>query len=134
MQNEQKPDHLWNADGLEIFIGSEKIEQGGPLLFTDRQVLLGAGKNNQTFVANQSAQPAIETSVTPTVDGKGYTLEASISWTALAITPKEGMEILFDLALNNSTDGKGRSCQLVWCGGARNSSDRSAWGRLTLVP
>lgn len=23
---------------------------------------------------------------------------------------------------------------LVWCGGARNSTDRSAWGRLTLVP
>jgi len=72
MQNEQKPDHFWNADGLELFIGGEKIEQGGPLLFTDRQVLLGAGKNNQTFVANQSAQPAIETSVMPTVDGKGY--------------------------------------------------------------
>ncbi len=134
MMNEQKPDHLWNADGLELFIGSEKTDQGGPLLFTDRQVLLGAGKNNQTFVANQPAQPAIETSVTPTVDGKGYTLEAAIQWAALAITPKEGMELLFDIALNNSTDGQGRSCQLVWCGGARNSSDRSAWGRLTLIP
>jgi len=134
MLNEQKPDHLWNADGLELFIGGEKIDQGGPLLFTDLQVLLGAGKNSQTFVANQPAQPSIETSVSPTVDGKGYTLEAAIPWAALAIIPKEGMELLFDIAVNNSTDGKQRSSQLVWCGGPRDSSDRSAWGRLTLVP
>ncbi len=134
MKNEHTGGDLWSADGIELFIGCEKLDQGGPLLFTDRQILLGAGKNNQTFVASQAAHPVITTSVTPTVDGKGYTLEAAIPWTALAVTPKEGMELLFDLAVNNSTDGQSRSCQLVWSGGARNSSDRSAWGRLSLVP
>jgi hypothetical protein len=134
MLNTQKGDLLWNADGLELFIGSEKTDQGGPLLFTERQVLLGAGNNNQTFVASQTAQPLIATSVTRAVDGKGYTLEAAIPWAALAVTPKEGAVLLFDLAVNNSTEGKQRSSQLVWSGGPRNSSDRSAWGRLTLAP
>ena len=51
-----------------------------------------------------------------------------------AVAPKAGLTLLFDLALGNSADGKQRASQLVWNGGARNSSDRSAWGRLTLVP
>ena len=110
------------------------LEEGGPLLFTDRQILLGAGKNNQTFVVNQARQPAIESSVMPSVDGKGYTLEAAIPWTALAVAPKEGQPLLFDLAVGNSADGKQRISQLVWNGGPRDSSDRSAWGHLTLVP
>ena len=134
MQNAHTGADLWNADALELFIGGEKLDQGGTLLFTDRQILLGAGRNNQTHVVNAPAQPAIETSVTPSVDGKGYTLEAAIPWSALDITPAEGMTILFDIALGNSADGKQRSSQLVWNGGARNSSDRSAWGRLALVP
>jgi hypothetical protein len=134
MKNEHTGDHLWNADVLELFIGSERIDQGGTLLFTDRQILLGAGKNNQTFVVNAAKQPVLETSVTPSVDGKGYTLEAAIPWGALGVAPKAGLTLLFDLALGNSADGKQRASQLVWNGGARNSSDRSAWGRLTLVP
>jgi hypothetical protein len=134
MKNAHTGGDLWNADVLELFVGSERLEEGGSLLFTDRQILLGAGKNNQTFIVNQARQPAIESSVMPSVDGKGYTLEAAIPWTALAVAPKEGQTLLFDLAVGNSADGKQRICQLVWNGGPRDSSDRSAWGRLTLVP
>jgi hypothetical protein len=134
MKNEHSGGDLWNADVLELFIGSERLDQGGTLLFTDRQILLGAGRNNQAHVVNAAKQPAIETSVTLSVDGKGYTLEAAIPWSALGVTPTAGLTLLFDLALGNSADGKQRASQLAWNGGARNSSDRSAWGRLTLVP
>jgi hypothetical protein len=134
MKNGHTGGDLWNADVLELFIGGEKPEQGGALLFTDRQILLGAGKNNQTHVVNAAKQPAIETSVAPSVDGQGYTLEAALPWSALDIVPREGMTLLFDLALGNSADGKQRTSQLVWNGGPRNSSDRGGWGRLALVP
>jgi hypothetical protein len=134
MKNAHSGADLWNADAVELFIGGEKPEQGGALLFTDRQILLGAGKDNQTHVVNAARQPVIETSVTPSVDGKGYTLEAAIPWSALDVAPKEGQTLLFDLALGNSADGKQRTSQLVWNGGPRNSSDRGGWGRLTLVP
>jgi hypothetical protein len=66
------------------------------------------------------------------VDGKGYTIEAAIPWSVLDVTPKEGLELLFDLAVDDSPDGRDRRAQLMWNGVARNSSDRGAWGRLIL--
>lgn len=133
MKNERSGSELWMGDGVELFIGSESLDRGGALLFSDRQILLGAGKNNQFHAVKQASQPAIETAVVPSVDGKGYTLEAAIPWSALGIAPKENLEILFDLAVDDSVDGKDRSWQIVWNGTDRNSGDRGAWGRLRLA-
>jgi hypothetical protein len=133
MQNTQPPEGLWNGDGVELFIGSENIGQGGAMLFTDRQILLGARESGQFHMTNIAAQPDIKTAVVPNIDGSGYILEASIPWQALGVAPKENMTLLFDIAIDNS-DGEGRNAQLMWNGGARNSADRSHWGRLLLVP
>lgn len=67
--------------------------------------------------------------VLPDGDGKGYTLEAAVPFSALEFIPREGREIMFDIAVDDSTDGKARVRQLVWNGTARNSGDRSAWAR-----
>lgn len=133
MKNDHSDGTLWSADGVELFIGSEKIDQPGAFLFTDRQILIGAGKNNQTHVVNMKPQPEIETAVIPSVDGKGYTMEVAIPWKVIDIKPMEGTELLFDIGIDDSTDGKGRRAQLMWNGIARNSSDRGAWGKLKLV-
>ena len=95
---------------------------------------LAPGLLEAYYRCNSATQPVFETSVTPAVDGTGYTLEAAIPWAALDVSPRAGQTLRFDLAVGNSTDGKSRSSQLVWNGVARNSSDRSAWGRLSLVP
>ena len=134
MKNDNDGPHLWSADGIEIFIGSEKIDQGGSMLFTDRQILLGAGAPNSFYVPNVAKQPDIKTAVVAAVDGKGYVLEVAIPWKSLDIVPQENQTLLFDLSIDNSDDGKARSAQIVWNGTARNSADRSAWGRLILVP
>ena len=134
MKNDHSGDGLWSADGLEIFIGSEKLDQGGAFLFSDRQILVGAGKASQVHVINMKPQPSIESYVVPSVDGKGYIIEIAIPWNVLSVVPKDGGEFLFDLGLDDSSDGKNRRCQLMWNGGARNSSDRGAWGKLKLVP
>jgi hypothetical protein len=133
MQNEQGGADLWNGDGLEVFIGHEAVDEGGPLRFTDRQVLLGAGHGNQAWLVNAPEQPAIVTTVARDVDGKGYVLEAAIPWPAVGVRAGEGMELLFDLAVDNAAKPRQRDLQLMWNGGARNSSDRGAWGRLRLV-
>ena len=133
MQNKQPPASLWNADCVELFIGSEKLDQGGTMLFTDRQLLLGAGESGQFHVPNVSAQPALKTSVTQEADGKGYVLEVAIPWQSLDIAPKENQTLLFDIGIDNSDTGSGRNAQLMWNGTGRNSGDRSAWGRLHLV-
>ena len=133
MRNTQSGSGLWNGDGLELFFGWEKLGEGGPLLFSDRQVLLGAGQNNQTFFANAPAQSECKSVVVPGADGKSYTLEAAIPWSALGATPRVGQEFRFDLAVDDAASGW-RERQLMWNGGPKNSSDRTHWGRLKLAP
>ncbi|MBP5231881.1 MAG: beta-galactosidase, partial [Planctomycetes bacterium] len=134
LENHQEGGNLWNGDGVELFFGREKLDQGGALIFSDRQVLLGAGKNGQFHMVNADKQPDIKTAVAKAVDGKGWTLEASIPWEALGVkAPKAGDEFLFDLAIDDGDNKGGRTRQLMWNGVARNSSDRGAWGRLKLA-
>jgi hypothetical protein len=72
--------------------------------------------------------------VVPGGDGKSYTLQAAIPWTVLNVQPKVGQELMFDLAIDDSPNGDMRVRQLMWSGTAKNSSDRSHWGRLKLIP
>jgi hypothetical protein len=142
MQNQQKGNMLWSADALELFFGSEKLDQPGGLLFTDRQLLLSAAKPDgkcRWFLARAAEQPAINMEVLPGVDGKSYTLEVAIPWSVVVpasvpagFKPEVGRELLFDIAIDDSANGTSRRCQLVWNGTAKNSGDRTGWGRLRL--
>ncbi len=132
MRNGQAGNMLWSGDGLELFFGGEELDKAGPLLFTDRQVLLGAGKSGQCYLANAPKQFPCDTAVLPNVDGAGYTLEAAIPFAALDFTPGDGKVVRFDLAIDDSADGKLRLRQLMWNGIARNSTDRGYWGRAVL--
>ena len=63
----------------------------------------------------------------------GYTVEAAIPWKALGAFPHPGQSILLDVGLDDSTDGTSRRAQLMWSGGAKNSSDRTHWGIAKLL-
>ena len=136
MMNTQTGDALWLGDGVEVFLGHEKPDQPGPLLFTDRQVLLSGrpvdGKP-QFYYAHSPKQYDCGLTVVRNVNGKGYVIEAAIPFAALDMKPAEGQPVLFDLALDNSNDGSSRSCQLMWNGIARNSGDRTHWAHATLA-
>jgi len=135
MRNDHRGDSIWSSDALELFLGSEQLDQPGPLLFSDRQVLLSGGLVEgapQSYLAHAPQQVLCEIAVTPNVDGKGYVLEAAIPFEGLGFTPRAGQQLLFDLALDDSADGNGRLRQLMWNGAARNSSDRTHWGRAVL--
>jgi hypothetical protein len=137
LNNTAEGDALWQGDGLELFIGSESIDQAGAMLFSDHQLLLAArrqGKGDPWFLVNAPTQPKLTLVAVPAVDGSGYTLEAAIPWSAIGVTPKDGTTLLFDLAVDDAPEGGSRTRQLMWNGGARNSADRSHWGRLQLVP
>lgn len=132
MKNENKSSSIANGDAIELFIGHEQPDQAGPLLASDRRLLFSAGQGrgaSQWHLVNTKAQPACQLSVTADVDGKGYTLEAAIPFAALGFVPKEGDEILFDLAVDDSADGQARARQLMWNGTARNATERTAWAR-----
>ena len=63
-----------------------------------------------------------------TVSRKGYTLEAGLPFAALGFTPQQGQSVRFDLAVDDSSDGESRRCQIVWNGTERDSVDRTGWG------
>jgi hypothetical protein len=67
-----------------------------------------------------------KSAVVPGLDGKSYTIEAAIPFEALGFTPKSGQEILFDLCVDDGTNGRR---QLAWNGTARDSKDRGSWGK-----
>ena len=135
MKNDLRGNTIWSADAIELFIGGEKIDQAGPLIFSDRQVLLSAGSPGGKpawHYANSPQQYPCQLAVVADPDGKGYTVEAAVPWTALDFTPADGATLLFDVAIDDSADGTHRLRQLMWNGIARNSSDRSQWGRVVL--
>jgi len=136
MRNNKEGGSIWNGDAIELFIGHKDLETGGPLQFSDRQILLSAGQpaNGQAgWAVNQPEQLIKQVFVQAAPDGKGYTLEVAIPFEQLGFTPKEGQRILFDLAIDDGT-GEARQRQLMWSGGERNSGDRTSWGRALFQP
>ena len=85
------------------------------------------------IVDHPEADKECEVVVVKDVAGDGYTLQVKLPWTVLGIEPKTGMELLFDVAIDNSDDGEARLQQLVWSGTGKNSGDRGAGGRGRLV-
>ena len=114
LRNENAPEKLWSADGIEVFLGTEKPDEGGPLQFLDRQVLVGApGVGIAPFYyGNSDVQYACAARVF--VSPAGYTVEAAIPWTALGGTPRLAQILRFDLAIDDSTDGRNRRAQIIW--------------------
>jgi hypothetical protein len=131
LQNTRSGADLWMGDGIELFFGTESFGTDGPLLPGDRHILIGASSANgkpEAYVVGAATQPDIETMVIPDADGKGYILEAAIPFEVIGVYPKTGDTILFDVALDDSTDGQKRLRQFVWNGIDRNSSERGQWG------
>jgi len=133
MQNKMKDDTIWAADGLELFTGYEDLDQIGSLRFCDRQVLIRGDKSDAKhapmFFNNAPRNDYKgQSAVVLGADGKSYTIEAAIPFSALGFTPKPGQEILFDLVVDDG--GNGRR-MLAWNGTARDSRDRGSWGRAT---
>ncbi len=135
LKNSQKPEDLWNGDAVELFIGHEDLAEGGPLKYSDRQVLIRGAKSDDVnvYFGNAPKQFPARTIALPNLDGKGYTLEAALPFAALGFKPRENQEILFDIAVDDSDTGRGRIRQIVYNGNARNSKDRGVWGRATLL-
>jgi hypothetical protein len=137
MKNDHTGADIWNGDGVEVFIGVEDPDQGGPLLFKDRQILLSAGTvggKHPTHIAGSQTPFECPNVVIPRSDGKGYVLEAAIPLSAVSLRKDAQARIRFDIAVDDDETGNGRTRQLVWNGNARNSTDRSAWGHATFLP
>ena len=126
-------DQLWRGDCVEFFLGAEKVDAGGPLLFSDRQLLLRAAEEKGFHWENSTEQHPVEYIVRADSQD-GYLIEVAIPWSALGIEKAEsGMELRFDLALDDGAGEYKRLRQYIFSGGATNSAERGNWARAVLV-
>ena len=117
-----EPDRLHLGDSVEMFLADRK---GSSQFF---QLLAGTGADPKyptlrTFV-NDRRKPlpaqkiVVETAATRTLDG--YLLEARLPWNSLGIKPKMGIEVAFQLSVNDVDSGPRMA--LAWFPGPLNSS------------
>jgi hypothetical protein len=133
-KNTKSPQRYWAGDAVELFIGAKNLAEGGSLQFSDRQILIGAGETPGVYVVDHpEAGKTCRVLVLKEVSGDGYTLQVEIPWSVLGFEPKADMEMLFDVAIDNTDDGDLRAHQLVWSGTSKNSGDRGSWGRARLI-
>lgn len=140
LNNEGAHRSLWSGDGVELFVGGKDLTTSAGMVYDDRQVLLGAGTEAKVFVARAGGEEdgkrlasECRATVVKDVSGAGYVLAAALPWSIFGVAPEDGREFFFDLAINNSDDGRLRIQQLMWNGNKDNSTHRAAWGRARLV-
>jgi hypothetical protein len=89
-------------------------------------VLAASPAGMKAFAFGPTAQPTLDAVTIPSSDGKGWTLEAAIPWTALGVTPTPGSTLRFDLTVIDG-DGARAASRVAW-------SVTGDGGRLLLAP
>lgn len=123
--NNDSPDG-WNNDGIEVFIDANNNK-----LATydghDNQLIKGW---NNSSIFSKAAVSGVQ-HAWAAISG-GYTIELSIPWSQLGVTPAAGLQIGFDLGNDDDDNGGDRDAQTVWQGTVNNYQNTSAFGTLVL--
>ncbi|MBC2602975.1 sugar-binding protein [Puniceicoccus vermicola] len=132
-QNAQPLHRSWDADCVEFFIGPASDEEVIARRLSDRQFMIHSNLAEAIVLPEGETREWGELVLVDDVNGKGYSIEMAVRWDYLNLRPEEGLELMFDVAVDDSTAGHRRVRQIIWNGDARASSDPSTWGRVKLV-
>lgn len=133
--NSGTPIDVWVDDSVEVFIDANhnhattyELTGGASGLGYDRQFSKGY---NDSALGGKGSQTGVVYAWAP-ISG-GYTIEIAIPWTNVNVTGVAGLQIGFDVAVNDDDDGGAtRESYVVWTGTSANSANTSAFGHLTL--
>lgn len=123
--NNDSPD-AWNNDALEVFIDAN-----------NNKLNTYDGYDNQFIKGWNTGTLFSKTAITgaqhawAAIDG-GYTVEISIPWSQLGITPAVGTQIGLDVANDDDDNGGDRDAQAVWQGTMNNYQSTANFGTLVL--
>lgn len=131
--NTAKEGGLWYGDAIELFIGVESPEKDGPLLFSDRQVIIGAVPETPHWWYFSPEQPPVRVDYRRHPDRGGWTMEGAIPWNAMGFRPESGARIRFDFGFDDAEVPRKRLRQFMWSGTEQNSKVRTQWGTAVLV-
>ena len=133
MRNERAPRAFWMGDCVEVYLGTQQLEQAGTPLFSDRHMLVSPAAARAHVINEPDMGERCVVVASKDVSNDGYVVQLAIPWELLGGAPSAGRVLLFDLAIDNSDDGKMRRQQLMWNGSAKNAGDRGLWGRARLI-
>ena len=119
--------NTWEDDSVEVYIDANH-NRGTTYDSFDRQFVKGYNDTGLSSIGSTTGVVHAVTSITG-----GYTVEMSIPWSNLGVTPTSGMLIGFDIGNNDDDNAGTRESQLVWWGNSNNYNNTSAFGDLMLM-
>jgi hypothetical protein len=136
LKNIKSRGEVWNGDGIEIAIGTNPDADPNRTSFDngDYQICFAVrpGNGNWSFTLQRPIE-AIETKLIELKDDlEGYIMESKIPWSELNFKPQAGMELKFNIALNDADKTQTRETQMVLSGYQDFYEDPSQWGWLVL--
>lgn len=117
----------WDNDAVEIFIDAN-----------NNKLSVFDGSDNQLIKAYNSSSLFTKVAVTgvqhayAAIAG-GYSVEISIPWSQLGITPAAGVSFGFDAGYDDDDNGGARDGQAVWFGTLFNYENTSGYGTVILA-
>lgn len=128
-------DQLWNDssdsyedDSVEVFIDADH-NHGSTYDVNDWHFRKGYNDTSLYEILNERAGVKHASADIP----GGYAVELAIPWVNLGLAAADGLQIGFDLAVNDDDLGGGREGQLVWNGIADNYKNTVAFGDVLLT-
>jgi chitodextrinase len=120
---------FWSTDALEVYIDANN-SRDADYDADDRQFtrVINAGG---TYGSGGATQAGVAHAWGTTTGG--YTMEMSIPWTNLGITPTVGMTFAFDVGNNDDDNGGGRDGVLMWNGTGENWHNTRDFGKIVLM-
>ncbi|MVT40406.1 T9SS type A sorting domain-containing protein [Chitinophaga oryziterrae] len=116
----------WDNDAVEVFIDAN-----------NNKLSSFDGKDNQFIKAYNSSTLFSKVAVTgvqhayAAISG-GYTVEISIPWSQLGLTPAAGLTFGFDAGYDDDDNGGARDGQAVWTGTINNYQSTADYGTVVL--
>jgi len=122
--------HTWESDSVEVYVDGDNSKTKGYDAHDTQVVLVWKGDK----VARNGGGEAPGVRAAWAQREGGYTMEFAIPWSRLAVTPRVGMSIGFDVSNNDNDGGGRRSAKLMWSTPDDEAwRDTSAFGELVLA-
>jgi hypothetical protein len=118
--------NAWDNDAVEVFFDANNNKL---TTYDGRDNQLIKGYNNSTLFTKVSVTGIQH--AWSAIPG-GYSVELSIPWSQLGLTPGAGLSIGFDIGYDNADNSSGRNAQYVWFGTINDYQNTSGFGTLTL--
>ncbi len=133
---------MWNGNAVELFIGFDNSDPSREMYTeSDYQIGFSPGKINKAGKVENPPEIYCFNQQVSITDGKikavktekGYIIEAFVPASFFAAwNLAKGMEIGFDLSMDDVTKGAARNVQLTWSGYADSWKNPAGWGVATV--